>query len=330
MSKERGDTLSQPRPASENGADGNAQPFLERWADSPREPLLQAMRFGRLAILLAAFLYTRLRAATPYLREMPAGARVLDYGCGTAKYTLFLERARRLELVGIDISARAVQHGRVLARGLNTRSQLLVGDCQALPFEGASFDGVFSLDVLAHLPDPGQGIAEIARVLRPGGLAAVYAETNGFVRHRWTLQHYLVRQLGFDPLSEADLHVSLISKEELERLFAEAGLEVVATRVAPEALLPFSFLLPAPGVEEACRAYPQLAGKPLIRAVRAANMLHGLAARVVPLRLVVYLVAAVVSALLMPFLKRDTGGVTFKLRRRARVSENAAVLRVTD
>ena len=140
MGKEHGRKLFETGQAPQHHAapdDGDAQTFLEHWADSPREPLLQAMLFGAPAMLLAGFLYTRLRGATPYLREMLPGSRVLDYGCGTAKYTFFLERARRLKLVGIDISSHAVRNGRALARGRATQAQLLVGDCQSLPFEDA-------------------------------------------------------------------------------------------------------------------------------------------------------------------------------------------------
>jgi ubiquinone/menaquinone biosynthesis C-methylase UbiE len=98
-----------------------------------------------------------------------AGKDVLECGCGTG---LILERikgyARRA--VGIDLSPGMLDHAR--ARGL----EVCEGSVTHLPFEDATFDVTCSFKVLAHVPDIGRALAEMARVTRPGGviLAELY------------------------------------------------------------------------------------------------------------------------------------------------------------
>ncbi len=91
------------------------------------------------------------------------GLDILECGCGTG---LILERlahfARRA--VGIDLSPGMLELAR--ARGLDVKE----GTVTALPFEDASFDVTCSFKVLAHVPDIGRALAEMARVTRPGGV----------------------------------------------------------------------------------------------------------------------------------------------------------------
>ncbi|MBX3260180.1 MAG: methyltransferase domain-containing protein [Labilithrix sp.] len=91
------------------------------------------------------------------------GKDVLECGCGTG---LILERikehARRA--VGIDLSPGMLELAR--ARGLEVEE----GSVTALPFDDASFDVTCSFKVLAHVPDIGRALAEMARVTRPGGV----------------------------------------------------------------------------------------------------------------------------------------------------------------
>lgn len=87
---------------------------------------------------------------------------VLEVGCGTG---LLLERfarfARRAK--GIDLSSGMLDRAR--ARGLD----VVRGSATALPFEDASFDVACSFKVLAHIPDVDRALAEMTRVVRPGG-----------------------------------------------------------------------------------------------------------------------------------------------------------------
>jgi SAM-dependent methyltransferase len=95
-------------------------------------------------------------------------AAILDAGCGTGANLAALEgRGRR---VGLDYAPEALA-------GARTRSlpQLVRGDATALPFADASFGAVLSMSVIYHrwVRDPGAALAEIARVLAPGGVLLV-------------------------------------------------------------------------------------------------------------------------------------------------------------
>src|SRR5262245_50803943 len=96
-------------------------------------------------------------------RRYGEGRDVLECGCGTG---LLLERiaAFARKASGIDLSPGMLEHAR--ARGLDVRE----GSVTALPFEDASFDVTCSFKVLAHVPDIGKALAEMARVTRPGGV----------------------------------------------------------------------------------------------------------------------------------------------------------------
>ena len=92
-----------------------------------------------------------------------SGRDVLECGCGTG---LLLERIAKFARTasGIDLSPGMLDKAR--ARGLDVRE----GSVTALPFADASFDVACSFKVLAHVPDIGKALAEMARVTRPGGV----------------------------------------------------------------------------------------------------------------------------------------------------------------
>jgi SAM-dependent methyltransferase len=120
---------------------------------------------------------------------LAGGRDVLEVGCGTG---LILERlarvARRAE--GIDLSPGMLEKAR--ARGLSVRE----ASATALPYADAEFDLVVSFKVLAHVPDIGSALAEMARVCRPGGrvLAELY--------NPWSLRFLAKRLVGPGTISE--------------------------------------------------------------------------------------------------------------------------------
>jgi SAM-dependent methyltransferase len=89
--------------------------------------------------------------------------RVLEVGCGEGELAGRLVRELDIELVALDQSARMVALAR--AAGVDAR----VGDVQQLPFPAGSFDVAVAAWMLYHVPDIDRGLAELARVLRPGG-----------------------------------------------------------------------------------------------------------------------------------------------------------------
>ena len=96
------------------------------------------------------------------VRDLASGARVLEAGCGTG---LLLEGVAAVadRVYGCDLSPG------MIAKARDRGHPVAVGSVTALPFADASFDLVYSLKVLAHVPDLGAALAEMARVVCPGG-----------------------------------------------------------------------------------------------------------------------------------------------------------------
>ncbi|MFF3274270.1 class I SAM-dependent methyltransferase [Streptomyces chrestomyceticus] len=106
--------------------------------------------------------------------ELRTGDRVLDAGCGTGRALPALRAAVGADgtVLGADLTpemlAAAVRAGRARL------APLLLADVQRLPLPDAALDAVFAAGLLSHLADPGTGLAELARVVRPGGRLALF------------------------------------------------------------------------------------------------------------------------------------------------------------
>jgi SAM-dependent methyltransferase len=100
-----------------------------------------------------------------------AGHRALDVGCGIGDVVVDLAStvAPGVCAIGVDCSETMVSAARVRAEAAGTAIDFVVGDARTLAFGDASFDAVNCERVLQHLDDPESAIAEMARVLVPGG-----------------------------------------------------------------------------------------------------------------------------------------------------------------
>lgn len=109
-------------------------------------------------------------ALLPELKARDAH-KVLDLGCGVGRHSLFLAEVG-LDVVAMDGSATGLAVLRETAMANELKMEIRQGDADALPFSDSSFEYVLSWDVLYHgnLGDAGRRIAEIWRVLKPGGL----------------------------------------------------------------------------------------------------------------------------------------------------------------
>jgi SAM-dependent methyltransferase len=101
------------------------------------------------------------------------GRRVLEIGVGMGADHLEWARHEPRELVGVDFTARALEHTASRLRLAGYRSHLIRGDAERLPLSDASMDLVYSWGVLHHTPDTAGAIREVRRVLRPGGIARI-------------------------------------------------------------------------------------------------------------------------------------------------------------
>ncbi|MDB5102030.1 MAG: hypothetical protein JWM80_6451 [Cyanobacteria bacterium RYN_339] len=105
---------------------------------------------------------------------------VLDVGCGQGHWTRALASvlSPKAHFTGIDREERWLEVARERAGEAATRFTYLAGTAERLPFEAATFDVVTCQTLLCHVADPAGVIAEMARVLKPGGLMAVVEPNN--------------------------------------------------------------------------------------------------------------------------------------------------------
>lgn len=105
------------------------------------------------------------------LRE---GDRVLDAGCGTGRALPPLRAAVGASgtVVGADLTPAMLQAA--VRAGRDRDGHLLLADVGALPLRSGAFDAVFAAGLVAHLPQPSENLRELRRVVRPGGLLALF------------------------------------------------------------------------------------------------------------------------------------------------------------
>jgi ubiquinone/menaquinone biosynthesis C-methylase UbiE len=134
--------------------------------------------YDRLSTPVIGGFYNRVAAE---IAEIAPGSRVLDIGSGPGRVAIRLATlAPTARVVGVDVEPEMVERATANAAraGVSDRAEFQVGDVGALPFPDASFDVVISTFSLHHWPDPVTGLAEVHRVLKPGGVARIYDVAN--------------------------------------------------------------------------------------------------------------------------------------------------------
>lgn len=171
----------------------------------------------------------RQRYTRELLDRLPAGARVLELGCGQGTPTT-ARLAERFDVTGVDISARQLE----LARQAVPGATFLHADMASLSFPPASFDGVAAFFSLIHVPRAEHAalLERIAGWLRPGGLLVAtmgVRDTPGEVEDDW---------LG------APMYFSHWDAATNRRLVEQAGLRILSAReeTADEDGAPVTFL----------------------------------------------------------------------------------------
>ena len=120
------------------------------------------------------------------------GMRVLEIGCGRGVGAeIIFERFGAREVHGFDIDPDMVRMARRRLSGYPPgRLRLFVGDAAAIEAEDGSYDAVVDFNIIHHVPGWRRAVAEVARVLRPGGLF-VFEEVTRQALSRWLYRTFL-------------------------------------------------------------------------------------------------------------------------------------------
>ncbi|MDB5874752.1 MAG: Methyltransferase family protein [Ramlibacter sp.] len=156
----------------------------------------------------------------------PAGLRWVDVGCGNGAFTqLLVDRCAPADVLGVDPSEAQLAFAR--NRPAARLAKFQMGDAMDLPLAGDSVDAAAMALVIFFVPDPVQGVAEMVRVVRPGGIVAAYAwdiTEGGFPLA--PLQEEL-RAIGVTPTLPPSVDAARI--DALRKLWTDAGMEAVET-----------------------------------------------------------------------------------------------------
>ena len=193
--------------------------------------------------------------------RIKAGDRVLDLGCGAGRHAFEAYR-RGARVVAADLDHKELppvsgMFGAMRLEGKappHAAAAALSADATRLPFRDGAFDVVIAAEILEHIPDDAAAMAEIARVLRPGGTAAVTVPAWLPERICWALSNDYHEVPGG--------HVRIFTRAELTAKLAAAGLTPTGGHHAHGLHSAYWWLKCAVGVHDdtnpAVRAYHRL------------------------------------------------------------------------
>lgn len=161
------------------------------------------------------------------------GEKVLDVGCGTGSLTFALAEAADLaEIAAIDYSPVFVEAA--ARRNTDPRISIRQADACALPYDDGTFDRALALLVLHFVPAAAQAVAEMRRVVRPGGVvaAAVWDHLGGMPGMRMMVDTVAALSEGGRRLRERYCFQPMMQPGEMKQTFVEQGfVDVVETQL---------------------------------------------------------------------------------------------------
>jgi SAM-dependent methyltransferase len=182
--------------------------------------------------------------------DLRPGMRVLDLGCGFGRHAfeslrrgasvIACDMARPELQAVIDTVAAMIDAGEVPA---DRFSASVTGDATRLPFHSSSFDRIIASEVMEHIPDDHAAIAELARVLAPGGIIAVTVPAALPEKICWKLndEYHAPKCHGG--------HVRIYAHDDLQGLITDAGLTPFASHRAHALHSAYWWLRCAVGIE---------------------------------------------------------------------------------
>ncbi|MDK1374405.1 MULTISPECIES: class I SAM-dependent methyltransferase [unclassified Sinorhizobium] len=153
------------------------------------------------------------------------GEKILDVGCGTGSLTFALARTAGLaEIAAIDYSPVFVAEAS--RRNTDPRIKIRQADACALPFGDGTFDRALALLVLHFVPDADKAVAEMRRVVRPGGVvaAAVWDHLGGMPGMRMMVDTVAALGEGGRQLRARYCFQPMMQPGEMKRTFVDQGL----------------------------------------------------------------------------------------------------------
>lgn len=197
--------------------------------------------------------YTRLRIGP--------GSKVIDVGCGAGRHSFEAYR-RGADVIAFDQNAEELADVDTMLQAMgqageapkSAKAQVVVGDALALPYPDGTFDAVIASEILEHVPDDDAAIAELIRVLRPGGTLAVTVP-------RW-LPERICWLLSDEYHANEGGHIRIYRADELRTKLVVGGLRFTGTRHAHALHSPYWWLKCAVGIQNsehpAVKAYHKL------------------------------------------------------------------------
>ncbi|MFZ0665356.1 MAG: class I SAM-dependent methyltransferase [Acidimicrobiales bacterium] len=193
--------------------------------------------------------------------EMHSGERLLDLGCGGGRHA-FEAAKRGAKVIALDAGTDEVGKVRDTLGAMVDAGEItdptgtgaVQGDALRLPFPDGSFDRIIAAEVLEHIPDDTDAMAELVRVLRPGGLMAVTVPRFGPEVVNWALSDEYHNVPGG--------HVRIYKRSELVARLQDAGLTTIGSHHAHSLHSPYWWLRCAVGPKRddhvLVKAYHQL------------------------------------------------------------------------
>ena len=169
-----------------------------------------------------ALLRAENRLRSPWIANLlPSPSKVLDMGCGAGFLAHDLAKLGH-EVVGIDLSEQSL----AIAKKIDTtkKIQYLQADVTKTPFETASFDAIFAMDLLEHLEDPAALIREASRLLKPGGFFFFHTFNRTFLS--WLIVVKGVEWCIKNTPPQLHVHRLFIKPFDLRRICDDQGLKV--------------------------------------------------------------------------------------------------------
>jgi SAM-dependent methyltransferase len=155
------------------------------------------------------------------------GLHWIDVGCGTGAFTeLLFARCAPAEVQGIDPSEGQLAYART--RPSARIAEFRLGDAMALPFPDRRFDAAVMALVLVFVPDPAKGVAEMVRVVKPGGIVATYMWD--MLGGGFPLDPMLIEMGAMGLAAARPPRLEASAMEALHQLWTGASLEAVTAR----------------------------------------------------------------------------------------------------